>query len=110
MLKMQYARIASASLLLHDNHLRCKITFDFGDVCQILFVHARIAEAMHCLLKTVGVSSWNTLPGAFCRVRSRDLAVEEIGHIENDSWFIPGNLNSSGEAAREQETVHGEER
>jgi len=46
-------------------------------------------EAMMRIMDTVGVSSWEKLPGNYIRVRHGGLgsSVTEIGNIIEDKWF-----------------------
>lgn len=43
------------------------------------------------ILRTLGVDSWEKLPGCYCRVlrdRPRD-KIAQIGHFIKDKWFDP---------------------
>lgn len=50
-------------------------------------------EFLHRIMQTVGVSSWEDLPGTHIRVRREsDLwgaKILAIGHIIKDNWFMP---------------------
>jgi len=40
------------------------------------------------ILKTVGVSKWEDLPGKYIRVRGTQMGIEAIAHPLKDNWFI----------------------
>ena len=46
------------------------------------------------ILKVVGVSTWEELPGKFIRVKKKDYLepIISIGHIIEDKWFTPSKL------------------
>jgi hypothetical protein len=41
------------------------------------------------ILDTVGVDSWDKLPGKHVRVDGTHRSIEGIGHIVSDKWFYP---------------------
>lgn len=42
------------------------------------------------ILETVGVRTWEELPGKFIRVDGEDFGeIRGIGHITNNKWFFP---------------------
>lgn len=46
-------------------------------------------ESVAKILDTVGVKTWEELPGKYIRVKSEGwgCCIKEIGHIINDKWF-----------------------
>src|SRR5579864_3850748 len=40
-------------------------------------------------LKTLGVESWEELPGTHCRLDASNDKIHRIGHIIDDRWFEP---------------------
>ena len=50
---------------------------------------AQGAEFIARVLETVGVDSWEKLPGKFVRVVASWTKVKSIGHIIEDKWFSP---------------------
>lgn len=44
------------------------------------------------VMKTLGVNSWEDLPGTHCRARCEQDKIHEIGHIIEDKWFKPEDL------------------
>ncbi len=46
-------------------------------------------EFIRRLLETVGVDSWEKLPGTYCRIQADFHKVHRIGHIVDDKWFDP---------------------
>ena len=43
------------------------------------------------VLKVVGVTKWEDLPGKFIRVKCTHTGILEIGNILKDEWFNPSN-------------------
>lgn len=56
-------------------------------------------EFINQVLKTLGASSWEELPGTHCRVIASFSHVEAIGHILEDRWFYPAKLAEQMEEA-----------
>ena len=46
-------------------------------------------EYLERILKTLGIESWEDLPGTVCRVKADRRHVEAIGHFIEDKWFNP---------------------
>lgn len=44
-------------------------------------------QAIRCILETLGVDSWEKLPGTLCRIEERGSGIGRIGHIMEDRWF-----------------------
>jgi hypothetical protein len=51
--------------------------------------HAFGSEFILQVLRTLGVSSWEKLPGTPCRVRADWDKVYALGHYLEDKWFDP---------------------
>lgn len=45
------------------------------------------------VLETVGVSSWEELKGKHCRADFETAKVHRIGHLLEDRWFDPAELD-----------------
>ena len=50
---------------------------------------AKGLEAIARIIETVGVDSWEKLPGTYVRVKNNGWGstIDEIGHIIEDKWF-----------------------
>lgn len=55
-------------------------------------------EFIRQTIKTVGVDSWEELPGRPCRVVLEGGSITGIGHYFEDRWFIPADLAKEMEA------------
>jgi hypothetical protein len=49
-------------------------------------------EFVRFVLKTLGVESWEKLPGTYCRAKQDNGRVYAIGHVLKDQWFDPSVL------------------
>lgn len=44
-------------------------------------------EAVSKILETVGVNTWEDLPGKYIRIEDDGLTVDEIGNLMEEKWF-----------------------
>lgn len=49
------------------------------------------------VLEVVGASSWEELPGKHCRADTEHTKVHRLGHLLEDRWFDPSELDWSKE-------------
>ncbi len=61
----------------YDPNKKCRVGHAFG------------TEFILRVLTTIGVDSWEKLPGTSCRVRAEHSKVHSIGHYLKDVWFSP---------------------
>ena len=54
--------------------------------------HAFGMEMIAAILRTVGVETWETLPGRHVRIDHDYSKVYRLGHIIEDRWFDPQEL------------------
>jgi hypothetical protein len=61
--------------------------------------HGRSYQAIYHILKTVGVDSWEKLPGTLIRIEDNGLGgkLDKIGHIMEDRWFDLAAYMKAGE-------------
>jgi hypothetical protein len=89
------AKIKSTHLGLEGHNIfTCLLNLDYGGSCQGFGGHSLKfdqygIEYLNRILKTIGVRSWEELPGKMIRVKADNCKVHAIGHIIEDRWFNP---------------------
>jgi hypothetical protein len=92
--EIKNGKITSTMLGFEDHGiLTASITIDFGHSRQG-FGGYSLGETytdqwVRGVIKAVGVQSWEELVGTFVRVKTKDRLITSIGHIIEDSWFLP---------------------
>ena len=108
--EIKNAKIISTSLGGEDHGIfTIYIHLDYGGVCQAFggwsldtpdkkspkeFHKGRVGTAYGMnfimnVLHTLGVSTWEKLPGTYCRVIAEHHVVHAIGHLLEEKWFNP---------------------
>lgn len=101
------AKIRSTTLGYEDHGiLTCWLNLDYGNSGQSFGGYAldspdkdktdhsrksdaRAMDFLAAILKTVGVDTWEKLPGQYIRVRADHYQVESIGNLLEDKWLTP---------------------
>jgi hypothetical protein len=86
------AKIARTSLDI-ERCLTAWLTLEFKSGSQAFGGYVLGGEwgcqFIRSILETVGVESWEALPGKYIRVERDYLKIYRIGHIIKESWFDP---------------------
>lgn len=116
--EIKNALITGADILYENGWLTFRIWLKYGAGAQgfggYVFCHKDTpvdrpdygaVAAMNQILQTVGVESWATLKGAYCRVESSFSRVRSIGHILKEKWFdVEAHFKA---ACKRRETADG---
>ena len=92
------AKIVSAFLGYEDYGIfTFSLSLDYGGTRQgfgqyELEYPAYGVKMIEKILKTVGVDSWEQLPGKHIRVVAEHTKVHKIGNLIEDKWFSPEDL------------------
>ena len=104
------AKIDSTMLGFEDHGIMTFwLTLNYGASAQgfggfnLSYKGANIFNLIGSLLRTVGVESWERLPGQIVQARIEDGRVVAIGHALNGTWFDPVKLLDSDMAAEDDQ-------
>ena len=84
--------IITSTCLGREDHgiMTCWLNLDYGGSAQGFGGYAlERATFITKILDTLGVASWEKLPGTMLRVRQDNGRVHAIGHFIKDVWFTP---------------------
>lgn len=111
--EIRNARIKSTMLGFEDHGLLTFwLTLDYGGNIEQGFGGLNLSykganlSLLGSLLRTVGVDSWEKLPGQIVQARIAGGRVVALGHALNGTWFDPARLLDSEEGGGDE--LHAE--